>query len=101
MVSSKREGRNKVKDIKAKDLKAEVSAELRRTFKPTTYRDQISVRCICPPIPDRNFDWEATFADYEPGALIGYGITADAAVRDLQDQDYERQADDTYERKVK
>ena len=42
------------------------------------------------PIPDRRFDWEATFDDYEPGGkwgFIGYGRTEAEAVTDLLEQE--------------
>lgn len=54
------------------------------------------------PIPLREFDWSATFDDYEGpdsdgigGGLIGFGTTEAAAILDLLDQN-----DDTYERVV-
>ena len=48
---------------------------------------------IHPPIPNRDFDWQATFADWEPGDLAGIGATEAAAVRDLQEQadEYQRE----------
>lgn len=41
---------------------------------------------IYPPIPLRNFDWQATFQGYEPGDLVGHGETKAEAVKDLRDQ---------------
>lgn len=38
-----------------------------------------------PPIPDRNFDWSATFDGYDEGDFIGRGRTEMAAVLDLFD----------------
>ena len=38
------------------------------------------------PIPDRNFDWTATFENYEGGDPIGHGTTEDEAISDLLDQ---------------
>ena len=38
------------------------------------------------PIPSRNFDWSATFANYEPGELVGWGSTADEAISHLLDR---------------
>jgi hypothetical protein len=35
------------------------------------------------PIPPRQFDWAATFDEYEPGGPIGYGRTEQAAIDDL------------------
>lgn len=40
---------------------------------------------INPPIPDRNFDYSATLDDYEPGDIVGYGVTPGAAAADLDD----------------
>lgn len=36
-----------------------------------------------PPIPSRNFDYNAVFDGYEPGDLVGYGATEEAAKADL------------------
>jgi len=41
---------------------------------------------ICPPVPTRAFDWQATDDDYEPGDPIGYGPTEQAAIEDLKQQ---------------
>jgi hypothetical protein len=38
------------------------------------------------PIPDRNHDWEAKFADYEGGDPIGFGETEYQAIADLNAQ---------------
>ena len=46
----------------------------------------IKTHFVYPPIPDRNFDWSATFDSYEPGNLIGYGPTEEAAIADLRGQ---------------
>jgi len=43
-----------------------------------------------PPIPDRRYDWSATFDGYEPGDLIGYGATEVEAIADLKEQQSER-----------
>lgn len=36
-----------------------------------------------PPIPNRKFDWMATFEDYDQGAPIGFGETEAEAIADL------------------
>lgn len=41
---------------------------------------------IYPPIPDRNWDWQATLDGYEPGDPIGHGPNEDAAKADLLEQ---------------
>jgi hypothetical protein len=38
---------------------------------------------IYPPIPNRNFDWRATFEGYDEGEPMGYGPTKEAAIADL------------------
>jgi hypothetical protein len=43
----------------------------------------VVIRHIYPPIPIRNFDYEATRVDYEPGMAIGHGATPDEAYNDL------------------
>ena len=46
----------------------------------------ISTEFVYPPIPDRSFDWSATFEGYEPGEVIGRGETEAAAIADLIEQ---------------
>jgi hypothetical protein len=50
---------------------------------------------ICPPIPDRRFDWSAHFDDYDADCgqdgyysldPVGYGATEKEAVEDLLEQ---------------
>lgn len=36
------------------------------------------------PIPLRQFDWTATYDDYEPGDPIGHGATEQEAIEDLR-----------------
>lgn len=38
---------------------------------------------VYPPIPVRNFDWQAIVEGYEPGDALGYGFTEDEAIADL------------------
>lgn len=47
---------------------------------------RITTHLVYPPIPVRNYDWMACFGDYEPGNLVGYGATEDAAIADLMEQ---------------
>ena len=44
---------------------------------------KIVTEFICPPIPVRQFDWCATYEDYEGGDPMGYGETREAAIADL------------------
>jgi hypothetical protein len=39
-----------------------------------------------PPIPVRNFDWDAVEDNYEPGRPIGRGVTEQEAIDDLLEQ---------------
>ena len=39
-----------------------------------------------PPIPVRDFDWQAYEPGYEPGDALGHGATEQAAIDDLLDQ---------------
>ena len=41
---------------------------------------------IRPPIPVRDFDWQATLDGYEPGDPIGHGRTPEDAKADLIEQ---------------
>jgi hypothetical protein len=43
----------------------------------------IRTEFVYPPIPDRQYDWRAVFDGYEPGDLMGYGRTREAAIADL------------------
>lgn len=45
----------------------------------------IQVEFIYPPIPDRRFDYQATFEDYDAGDPIGHGPTEQAAIDDLHE----------------
>lgn len=52
--------------------------------------EEIIITHIYPPIPDRQFDWSATWENDEPDdeghwRLIGYGRTPLAAIVDLLD----------------
>lgn len=48
--------------------------------------NQVKTHFVYPPIPIRDYDWMACFGDYEPGNLVGYGATEDAAIADLMEQ---------------
>jgi hypothetical protein len=50
----------------------------------------ILTRHISPPIPLRQFDWQATRDGYEPGDAIGWGLTENEAIADLQNEEEER-----------
>jgi hypothetical protein len=41
---------------------------------------------INPPIPNRNFDWEAVGDYYDEGDPIGYGATEKEAIDNLEEQ---------------
>ncbi len=45
--------------------------------------NKIETRYIYPPIPDRNYDWEAAREWWDLGDPIGYGPTEQAAIDDL------------------
>lgn len=51
--------------------------------------DEIVITFVYPPIPDRNFDWSATWDNDEPDdngqMLHGHGRTPLDAIRDLLD----------------
>lgn len=46
--------------------------------------------CICPPIPDRRYDWCAYWDGEEESGHYGYGTTKAEAIADLQRLDQER-----------
>jgi hypothetical protein len=41
---------------------------------------KIHTHYVCPPIPVRDCDWQATFDGYEPGDSIGTGRTEQEAI---------------------
>ena len=41
---------------------------------------------INPPVPTKQYDWEAIFEGYEPGDPIGRGPTEQAAIDDLKEE---------------
>jgi hypothetical protein len=45
---------------------------------------------ICPPVPSRQYDWEAIRRDYDEGDPIGRGPTEQAAIDDLLEQEEAR-----------
>ena len=47
---------------------------------------------VNPSIPNRNFDWQAVYADDEEG-LCGFGRTQDLAIQDLEEKEYEQDAE--------
>jgi hypothetical protein len=46
---------------------------------------KIITEYIYPPIPNRNFDWRATWDGYEPGDPMGYGKTEQEAIVDFRE----------------
>lgn len=44
---------------------------------------RIRTSFVCPPIPDRSFDWEAWIDGEEESNIIGRGITESGAVAEL------------------
>lgn len=51
----------------------------------------VHYRFIYPPIPIRNFDWEATFDEYDMGDPIGFGRTKEEALKNLMEEKELRQ----------
>lgn len=49
----------------------------------------IELSFIHPPIPDRNYDWQATRTGYDVGEPIGRGRTPEKALADLLEQEAE------------
>ena len=50
---------------------------------------EILVEYVNPPIPDRRFDYCATWDDYEPGDAQGWGRTESEAISNLTEEDQE------------
>lgn len=61
--------------------------------KPLADEDKIVTRHIHPPIPHRQFDWQATRDGYEPGCPIGWGKTESEAIADLHTAEDEARED--------
>lgn len=49
----------------------------------------IELTFVYPPIPERNYDWQATRKGWEPGELYGQGRTPVLALADLLEQEEE------------
>lgn len=49
--------------------------------------NNIKTNYVYPPIPIRNYDWEAFRDDYDEGSIIGHGRTEKEAIDDLFDQE--------------
>lgn len=49
---------------------------------------------IYPPIPTRNFDWQAALDGYDAGDPLGHGATEIEAIQDLLTQLEEREEPD-------
>jgi hypothetical protein len=43
----------------------------------------IKTSFVYPPIPVRDFDWQAYEPGYEPGDALGHGATEEQAIADL------------------
>lgn len=54
---------------------------------------QIVTDYVCPPIPYRGNDWSATYDDYQPGDVIGWGFTREGAIEDLKRETGDSQDD--------
>ena len=48
---------------------------------------EIETRHIYPPIPARQYDWEAIREGWDIGEPIGYGATEQEAINDLLEQE--------------
>lgn len=46
-------------------------------------RPEIKTEFVCPPIPVRQFDWCATYGDYDLDDPCGWGKTEQEAIDDL------------------
>ena len=53
----------------------------------------IKTQFIYPPIPIRQYDWEAIREDYDEGDFIGHGETEREAINDLLRQEEEQEDD--------
>ena len=51
----------------------------------------IHLTFVYPPIPDRNFDWQATREGWEPGGLVGQGRTPIVALADLLEREMDNE----------
>lgn len=49
----------------------------------------IEISFVHPPIPDRNWDYQAIRKGYEPGEPLGWGRTPVVALADLLEQEDE------------
>lgn len=71
--------------FKAHGVSAEQAAEALRTFAAAA--NPIRTSYINPPVPSRQYDWEAIRRYYDEGDPIGRGPTEQAAIDDLLGQE--------------
>lgn len=55
---------------------------------------------VYPPIPVRQFDWQAVRDGYEEGDRVGYGPTEEDAIRDLLEQEHDKWGATYYQLKL-
>ncbi|HEY6564210.1 MAG TPA: hypothetical protein VIY86_06915 [Pirellulaceae bacterium] len=63
----------------------EATMTLHDALSQTVNGRKVSTTYWAKPIPIRQFDWEATFADYDLGDPIGFGRTEEEALADLME----------------
>lgn len=51
------------------------------------WEQDITTTHVRPPVPTTAFDWQATRQGAEPGDLVGFGPTEQAAINDLIEQE--------------
>lgn len=54
-------------------------------------KSEILTNHINPPIPIRQYDWEAFREDYDEGGIIAYGRTEEEAIKNLLEAEKEEQ----------
>lgn len=59
-------------------------------WQPKKIIENIQISFVYPPIPDRNFDWQATRKGYDEGDPVGQGRTPLVALADLLEREMER-----------
>lgn len=51
--------------------------------------EPVNLHFVYPPIPDRQFDWQAVRGSYDLGDKVGFGRTREEAIADLLEREAE------------
>ena len=86
-MESPAEFRNPVRTPEQDAMLEKMHAERKEHEEQYMAVDKIETEYVCPPIPVRGMDWQATRKGYDEGDLIGRGASEQDAINDLLEQE--------------